>query len=268
MSENFYINTDITKAKTLPALFYKSEATFEALKELVFLKSWQFIGDENLVRLPQSVYPFVLLDSFLTEPMLLTRNENEHINCLSNVCTHRGNVVVLHPGKSKKLTCMYHGRRFNLKGEFEHMPEFNEVKDFPKPCDNLHQFPLRKLGPLLFAGLNPSFDFQQVIDKMNERIGFLPIDEFILDNSISKDYLVHANWALYCDNYLEGFHIPFVHKDLNSILDYGSYKTETMTIAIYKLGTLMKLLKYLTFLKIILIMVKMCRHIITGYSQI
>jgi len=51
MSEKFYINPDITKAETLPALFYKDKVTFESLKENVFLKSWQFIGDENLVRL-------------------------------------------------------------------------------------------------------------------------------------------------------------------------------------------------------------------------
>ena len=199
MTEKYYINPDITKAETLPALFYKDQNTFETLKEKVFLKSWQFVGDQNLVKLPQSVYPFVLLDGFLTEPMLLTRDKDDHISCLTNVCTHRGNIVAINPGKSKKLSCMYHGRRFNLKGEFEHMPEFNDAKDFPRPCDNLHQFPLRKLGPLLFAGLNPSFDFQQVLDKMNERIGFLPIDDFFLDTSISKDYLVQANWALYGD---------------------------------------------------------------------
>ena len=35
-------------------------------------------------------------------------------------------------GNSKKLTCGYHGRRFNLKGEFEHMPEFEETQDFPR----------------------------------------------------------------------------------------------------------------------------------------
>jgi choline monooxygenase len=222
----YNIHPDIKKAETLPASFYKDQTVFDAIKEHVFLKSWQWIGDENLVRQPQSVHPFVLLDSFLTEPMLLTRDKDEQISCLTNVCTHRGNVVALHPGKTKKLTCMYHGRRFNLKGEFEHMPEFNDAENFPRPCDNLHQFPLRKFGPLLFAGLNPIFDFQQVIDKMNERVGFLPINEFKLDNSISKDFLVHAHWALYCDNYLEGFHVPFVHEDLNAVLDYGSYKTE------------------------------------------
>ena len=61
---------------------------------------------------------------------------------------------------------------------------------------------------------------------MNERIGFLPLQEFILDKSLSKDYNVNAHWALYCDNYLEGFHVPFVHEDLNKVLDYGNYKTE------------------------------------------
>lgn len=236
MTEKFYINPDIAKAETLPASFYKEQSVFNAIKEQVFLKSWQWIGDENLVRQPQSVHPFILLDGFLTEPLLLTKDKEDIISCLTNVCTHRGNIVALNPGKSKKLTCMYHGRRFNLKGEFEHMPEFNDAEDFPRTCDNLHQFPLKNLGPFLFAGLNPTFDIQQVFDKMKERIGFLPLNDFKLDKTLNKDFLVHANWALYCDNYLEGFHIPFVHEGLNSVLDYGSYKTETYEYCNLQIG--------------------------------
>ena len=232
----YIINSDIKKAETLPASFYKDQTVFEALKKHVFLNSWQWVGDENLVKLPQTAHPFVLLDGYLTEPMLLTKDKNEEINCLSNVCTHRGNIVVLNSGKTKKLTCTYHGRRFNLKGAFEYMPEFKDVENFPRPCDNLHQFPLRKWGPLLFAGLNPSFDFQQVIDKMNERVGFLPLNDFSLDTTLSKDFLVHAHWALYCDNYLEGFHVPFVHEDLNKVLDFKSYKTEVYKYCNLQIG--------------------------------
>jgi phenylpropionate dioxygenase-like ring-hydroxylating dioxygenase large terminal subunit len=232
----FNINQDITKAETLPASFYRDISVFETIKEKVFLKSWQWIGDENLVKQPQTVYPFVLLDSYLTEPMLLARDANNTISCLTNVCTHRGNLVALESGSSKKLTCLYHGRRFNLKGEFEYMPEFNEAKDFPRPCDNLHKFPLKKWGSFLFAGLNPVFDFQVVIDKMNERIGFLPLNQFYLSKSLSKDYIVNAHWALYCDNYLEGFHVPFVHEDLNKVLDYGSYKTEVYQYCNLQIG--------------------------------
>jgi choline monooxygenase len=227
MKVKFTIQTDISKAETLPASFYRDKEVFEILKEKVFLKSWQWIGDENLVKLPQSVHPFVLLDGYLTEPLLITKQADETINCLSNVCTHRGNLVALNPGKSKKLVCAYHGRRFDLDGSYLSMPEFDEAEDFPRPCDNLHKFPIEKWGPLLFAGLNPSFEFSTVINKMKERVGFLPFNEFFLDPVLSKDFLVHAHWALYCDNYLEGFHVPFVHEELNKVLDYGSYKTET-----------------------------------------
>ncbi|MBT8303353.1 MAG: aromatic ring-hydroxylating dioxygenase subunit alpha, partial [Bacteroidia bacterium] len=226
MAKKFNIHTDITKAETLPASFYRDKEVFEDIKDKVFLRTWQWIGDENLVKLPQSVHPFVLLDSYLTEPMVLTRNTDDELTCLTNVCTHRGNLVALNPGKSKKLTCLYHGRRFDLKGNFEHMPEFKEAEDFPRPCDNLNQFPLVKWGTQLFVGLNPAFDFNQVIEKMNERVGFLPLHEFSYNEARSKDYLVHAHWALYCDNYLEGFHIPFVHEGLNEVLDYGDYTTE------------------------------------------
>jgi choline monooxygenase len=221
----FNINSDITKAETLPATFYKDPDIFEKIKEKIFLKSWQWIGDESLVDKPQSVHPFILLDGFLTEPLLITRDKDGLINCLTNVCTHRGNLLVVTPKATKKLTCSYHGRRFNLQGKFEFMPEFTDAKNFPRPCDHLHRFPIKKWGHLLFAGLNPSFDFQDVINIMNERIGFLPIDDFKLEKTFQKDFFVDANWALYCDNYLEGFHVPFVHEGLNEVLDYGSYET-------------------------------------------
>jgi choline monooxygenase len=41
-----------------------------------------------------------------------------------------------------------------------------------------------------------------------------------------KNILFNANWALYCENYLEGFHIPFVHSGLNAAIDFSDYTTE------------------------------------------
>jgi len=226
MKNKFNVESDISKAETLPSSFYKDSKVLDDLKSKIFLKSWQWIGDTDLVKDKSSVYPSTILKDYLNEPIVLTKDEDDIIHCLTNVCTHRGNLLVFEPGKSKKLVCMYHGRRFNNKGKFEYMPEFEKAKNFPRPCDNLHEFPLVKWGKLLFAGLNPSFDFQTVINKMSERIGFLPIENFYFDDSLSKDFTINAHWALYCDNYLEGFHIPFVHKDLNEVLDYNIYKTE------------------------------------------
>ena len=226
MSPKFNIHKDISRAETLPSSFYKSQDIFDQVRENIFLKSWQWLGDNSSLKLTNSIYPLTLLDGFLTEPILLTRDKEGSINCMTNVCTHRGHILALGPGKSKKITCAYHGRSFDLNGNFKSMPEFKEAKDFPRECDNLYKFPLSEWGPFLFAGLNPSFDFKKVLDPINERIGFLPLDQFSLDGSMSKDYLIQAHWALYCDNYLEGFHIPFVHQDLNDTLDYGDYTTE------------------------------------------
>ena len=57
--------------------------------------------------------------------------------------------MVLEPGEMKKLVCTYHGRRFDNEGNFEYMPEFRDAKNFPRPCDNLHNFPLSFLLKLL-----------------------------------------------------------------------------------------------------------------------
>jgi choline monooxygenase len=225
VTPKFSIDTDISRASTLPASFYRDPEVFRAIRDKVFYRSWQWVGDVSLLDAAPSAYPFVLLEGYLDEPMVLTRESSGAIHCLSNVCTHRGYLVVPKAGKASKLICGYHGRRFRINGEFEHMPEFRETRDFPRPCDNLHSFPLRQWGPLLFAGLDPAFDFQQVIDVMNERVGFLPLDQLKEDPGRAKEYHIDAHWALYCDNYLEGFHIPFVHNDLNAVLEYTDYET-------------------------------------------
>lgn len=220
------VNEDITLASTLPASFYRDPVLFDSLKEKVFLKSWQWIGDEYLVPLAESVYPFTLLEGYINEPLLLTRDKNDNLSCLSNVCTHRGNIMVNNPGKQKRLICNYHGRGFGLNGDFLSMPGFEKTKNFPRPCDDLHKFQLKKLGSHLFVGLEPNFSFDHILEKMMERVGFLPLEEYKMDSTRNKDYLVNCHWALYCDNYLEGFHIPFVHEDLNKVLDYNSYGNE------------------------------------------
>lgn len=225
--EKFFIDPDITQAETLPPQFYTSQEIFDKLKETVFLKTWQWVGDSvSTVPLNETVHPFVMLPGFLNEPLILVRNKSGEIECLSNVCTHRGNLVALNPGKMKALTCMYHGRRFDLSGNFKYMPEFTQAKNFPRPCEGLRKFSIRDLCGHLFVALDPVFDLSEVIDTMNERIGHLPLALFKRDDVLSKDYILKCHWALYCDNYLEGFHIPFVHEDLNSVLDYGNYQTE------------------------------------------
>lgn len=220
------VDADIRRARTLPSSFYSDAALFAEIRERVFARSWQFVGDRDLVKVPGSVHPFTLLEGCLDEPLLLSRDAQDRLHLMSNVCTHRGTLVAEHPGCLQHLRCRYHGRRFGLDGRFLSMPEFQEAEGFPSSRDDLPQVPLAGWARWLFASLEPACPLAEVLAEVQQRVGFLPFDEFKFDASRSRDYLVRANWALYCDNYLEGFHIPFVHASLAGALDYGSYRTE------------------------------------------
>ncbi len=222
----FEIDPDIRKASTLPSRFYFDAAIFPELRERVFAPSWQLAGDADMVKVPGQVHPFTLLEGMLDEPLLLTRDTSDQLHCISNVCTHRGNLVAEAGGVEHGLRCRYHGRRFGLDGCFHSMPEFEATQDFPTASDDLPRIPSGNWEKLLFASLAPGAPLEQVIGPMRERCGWMPLREAHFHSARSRDYLVNANWALYCDNYLEGFHIPFIHAGLAGALDYGSYRTE------------------------------------------
>ncbi len=89
MSTKFFIDPDISKAETLPASFYRDPEIFEAIKNKIFYKSWHWLGHQDLVDNPPHVHPMVLLDNFMTKPLVFDKDENENIPCLSYVCTHK-----------------------------------------------------------------------------------------------------------------------------------------------------------------------------------
>ena len=218
------IDPDIGRARTLPAYFYRDPAVFERLREKVFARSWQLVDGAGQVS--ANVLPFTFLEGCVDEPLLLTRGADGALHGLSNVCTHRGNLVCTEAQTVQSLRCRYHGRRFALDGRFLSMPEFEDVPDFPSPADDLPRIRLGRLGPLVFAAIDAAFTFEDLASLVRQRISFLPLDRMKLDPAGSRSYEVRANWALYCDNYLEGFHVPFVHPDLAKTIDYGSYRTE------------------------------------------
>lgn len=235
-ARGFEIDPDIHRASTLPARFYSDPAIFDACRDRIFARSWQLIGDSDPVKAPGHVQPFTMLDGFLDEPLILTRDESDSLHCLSNVCTHRGNIVCDKGGRERFLTCCYHGRRFALDGSFRSMPEFDGVVGFPGPKDNLPRVPFGLWGKFVFASVSPDYPLNEVISPMRDRLAWLPHDQLAFEPTRSKDYLVRANWALYCENYLEGFHIPFVHSSLNDALDYGRYETELHLLSNLQLG--------------------------------
>ena len=56
-------------------------------------------------------------------------------------------------------------------------------------------------------------------------VAWYPFEKLFFDKTASNTYEIDAHWALYCENFLEGFHIPYIHKGLSSDIENQSYKT-------------------------------------------
>lgn len=232
----FFVDPDISIAKTLDTAFYLKEDFFSKAKQKLFSKSWHYIGDESQVARENDCHPLTLLPGFLNEHLVLTRDANKKIHCLSNVCTHRGNILVNEPCNHPHLRCRYHGRLFHLDGCFRSMPEFKEVKNFPSEADNLASIPIHRWGNMMFASLQHADTSSQYFCEMMQRIDWHPVEEFLFKPDLSQTFTVNAHWALYCENYLEGFHIPFVHAGLNNVIDFSSYTSELFRYSNLQIG--------------------------------
>lgn len=231
------VDENIEKAQTISKIFYTDQKLFDLQKIKIFENNWQFLTDIESVKIPGQYFVSKYIESFIDEPILLTRDYSDKIHCLSNVCTHRGTILAEFNGHTpKNLRCRYHGRRFNLDGCFHSMTEMDEAENFPSESDNLAKIPFNQWGKFIFASLNPTIEFSDWIGPLENRINFLPINEFLFDSKRSRDYLINANWALYVENYLEGFHIPYIHPGLANALDYNSYKIELFKFSNLQIG--------------------------------
>src|SRR5207248_10952314 len=66
---------------------------------------------------------------------------------------------------------------------------------------------------------------QQHLGKMVEQ--FKPLGLANLHFAERREYTLECNWKVFVDNYLDGgYHVPYLHKGLNSILDYKQYTIE------------------------------------------
>jgi len=219
----FAIDPDVTRARTLPSEFYLDPAHHALTRERVFARTWQWLGDLADVAAPGSLSPRTMLAGHLDEPLLLARDGAGALRCLSNVCTHRGNLLVRGPCSAEQIRCSYHSRRFDLQGRMTFMPGFEAAQDFPAASDHLPRVPFGAFAGQAFASLAPAAPFDAFFAEIGARLAWLPFAELRHDPARDRDFEVAAHWALYVENYLEGLHIPFLHPGLNQVLDMERY---------------------------------------------
>ena len=227
------IDSDIRVAQTLPSEFYTDEKYFtKQVKEMG--QSLQFVGHKSEFSFDMT--PISHLELILKQPTLRTKHESETF-LLSNVCSHRGMILCQEGKNAKSIQCPYHGRTFHRDGRLKHMPGFADVDNFPTPSDDLPRLKLSEWFGFEFASVNDSIDLAAMMQPISKRMDWwLENLQLVHDPSRDREWNIDANWILYVDNYLEGFHIPFVHPELNNALASDGYSTECFGNAVLQVG--------------------------------
>ena len=216
----YIIDPDISIARTLHSDYYTDNLIFIDSVNNIFRSSWQLVGHKEELK-NNNIIPIKILPN---EPLILTQDQSG-LYCMSNACTHRGHLVCNKKTNSRSMVCRYHGRSFNLNGKLKKAIGFEGVKNFPLDSDNLENININEWKNFLFVSLENKLSISNILNDMGTRLSSFPFNQLIYSEELSKTYEINAHWALYCENYLEGFHVPFVHKGLSKEINNETYDT-------------------------------------------
>jgi phenylpropionate dioxygenase-like ring-hydroxylating dioxygenase large terminal subunit len=221
MTRTVHIDSDISRAWSVPASFYTDPAIFAEERDKIFARTWQVVGHADQLVKPGDFFTTELLG----EPLLLVRGAQGELRGFYNVCRHRAGPPAGGCGSRKLFRCGYHGWTYGLDGALISAPEVEGVQDFKPEEFSLVPVRAEQWSNLLFINLDP--DAEPLVKSLGElpqqaaRFGFESMKLFE-----RRTYDMKCNWKTYVDNYLEGYHLPSVHPGLNRELDYNAYTVE------------------------------------------
>ena len=219
------INQPIAAAIGLPNELYTNEQNFIEDRDKVMAPSWACIAFIEDLPEPNCVFPV----DFMGLPLLITRDNDDAIRVFHNVCSHRGMHLADKPCRTNGLVrCPYHSWTYQLDGTLRGTPHIggfgiHEHDEFDKAASNLREIRSEQWLGCIFVNLSgAAVDFNTYVEPLTRQFDELcSIDERERFRSAQQgcrtQLTVKSNWKLAVENYLESYHLPTVHPELNRI---------------------------------------------------
>jgi choline monooxygenase len=215
----------LAEAHTIPAAWYTDKRMADLELQNVFARNWQAVGRVSQLE-KQGQY---VTATVAAEPIVVVRGRDGKLRAFYNVCRHHAMTVMNEAcGQAEQMRCPYHGWTYNLEGELRGMTEFDGVRNFERSDNGLVPVLVETWENFVFVNL----DLQAA--PLREFLGKLaglakPLDFGALKFVERRSYVQNCNWKVYVDNFLDGgYHVPHMHKGLNSVLDYTKYTIENV----------------------------------------
>lgn len=222
--ESYNPRAPLEEAWTIPAKWYIDPQIIDLERRTVFTHSWQMVGRADQVREPGQYITHYLAG----EPILVVRGSDRVLRGFFNVCRHHAAVVVTEcEGRANNLRCPYHGWTYTLEGELKGTPDFAGVCHFDRAANGLVQVETAVWENWVFVKLeSDSVSLDDFLGAhLIEQMRRLNLEK--LHWIERRHYTLECNWKVFVDNYLDGgYHVPHLHKGLDSVLDYSQYTIE------------------------------------------
>ena len=236
------VNPQLECAETLASRFYTDPAILASEKERIFRRSWQWVGtlSQPCGEVNGKKRTIADPETFFTadvagEPVVVVRDKAGTLRAFSNVCRPRAGPVAQGAGCRNVLNCAYHGWTYTLDGRLIGTPEVDGVEFLDRSAMSMVALRCETWDKFIFVNFAPDgpslSEFLGNIPQLASRFSFEGLS--LVER---RDYLMHCNWKVYVDNYLEGYHIPIVHPGLMKEIDYPRYRCETFRYHSQQLG--------------------------------
>ncbi|MBS0212816.1 MAG: aromatic ring-hydroxylating dioxygenase subunit alpha [Proteobacteria bacterium] len=214
----------LEEASTIPATWYIDPRIAELERRTTFARTWQLAARADQVREPGQYVTCEIAG----EPILVVRGEDGVLRGFFNVCRHHAAAVMTErQGCAKNLRCPYHGWTYTLEGALKGTPSFTSECHFDRAAHGLVPVAIRVWENWVFVRLDrdgPSFE-EGVGSNLLDEIASLQLSN--LSWFERRHYHFDCNWKVFVDNYLDGgYHVPHLHKGLDSVLDFKQYTIE------------------------------------------
>jgi choline monooxygenase len=213
----------LERARTIPATWYTDIRLAALENSAIFARTWQMAG-----RAGQIIRPGDFITTEIAgEPIVVVRGADSALRAFYNVCRHHAAAVVTEAaGNALNFRCPYHGWTYGIDGALKGTPDFDGVCDFDRAQNGLLPARVDIWENFVFVNLDSgAASLNSFFGRLVERVK--PLNLTKLHFVERRTYDLNCNWKVYVDNYLDGgYHVPHLHRGLNSVLDYSNYTIE------------------------------------------
>lgn len=213
----------VEAGRTLGRSWYLDREVYEAEREAVFQRSWQYVAHAGELARPGD-HVVAPVGDFT---VLVTRGQDGVLRAFHNTCQHRGHELVACSGNATALRCPYHAWTYGLDGRLVGAPHMRRQPGFDPGAVRLHELAVDTWECFVFVSCDPAPpSLAEWLGPLAERTAAMGLDFAALQPFRRIEYDVAANWKIVVENSLECYHCHVAHPELVDLLDMDLFVQE------------------------------------------